>query len=276
MTQPIRFALNHIAAPRRRFAAFLDLARELGIRAVEIRNDLPGVEIADGADPAQVRREAEGRGVEILSINALYPFDVWNADRAEAAERLAGYASACGAKALVLCPLNSAEDARSEAQRAEGLRAALEALLPILERHAVDGLVEPLGFAESALRTKRAAVDAIDEVGASARFKVLHDTFHHFLAGEREIFPERTGLVHISGVEDTGLAHAAIRDEHRVLVGPGDRLGNAGQIRALLRAGYAGPYSFEPFARSVHELGDPASALRESIAFLARKAALAA
>ncbi len=71
MTRSLSFALNHIAAPRRRFAAFLDLARELGIRAVEIRNDLPGVEIADGADPAQVRREAEARGVEILSINAL-------------------------------------------------------------------------------------------------------------------------------------------------------------------------------------------------------------
>jgi 2-keto-myo-inositol isomerase len=275
MTRSLSFALNHIAAPRRRFAAFLDLARELGIRAVEIRNDLPGVEIADGADPAQVRREAEARGVEILSINALYPFDVWNADRAEAAERLAGYASACGAKALVLCPLNSTEDERSEAQRAEDLLAALKGLLPILEWHVVDGLVEPLGFAESALRTKRAALDAIDKVGAAARFKLLHDTFHHFLAGEREIFPERTGLVHISGVEDTGLAHAAIRDEHRVLVGPGDRVGNAGQIRALLDAGYAGPFSFEPFARTVHELSDPAGALRESIGFVTREAAWA-
>src|SRR5919107_2961851 len=90
------FALNHIAAPKRRFAQFLDLAHGLGVRAVEIRNDLPGVEIADGTDPAQVRREAEAQGVTILTINALYPFDVWNAEREEASRRLAAYAAASG------------------------------------------------------------------------------------------------------------------------------------------------------------------------------------
>ena len=186
------FALNHIAAPRRRFAQFLDLAGELGVDAVEIRNDLPGVEIADGTDPARVRREAEARGVTILSINALYPFDVWNAERAEAAKQLAGYAAASGAEALVLCPLNSTEDRRSQAQRAEDLRTALAALTPILKEHGVRGLVEPLGFVESALRTKRAAIDAIDAVGGAGHFEVLHDTFHHHLAGEQEISPPRS------------------------------------------------------------------------------------
>jgi 2-keto-myo-inositol isomerase len=249
------FALNHIATPRLRFAQFLDLASGLGIRAVEIRNDLPGVEIADGTDPAQIRQQAEARGVTILTINALYPFDVWNAERAAAAKQLASYASTSGAKALVLCPLNSTEDRRSEAQRADDLRTALTALMPILNEHGTQGLVEPLGFAESALRTKRAAIDAIDAVGGAAHFKVLHDTFHHFLADEQEIFPERTGLVHISGV---------------------DRLGNAAQMRALRAGGYAGPFSMEPFAKSVHELDDPSRALAESLSFVARKAGLSA
>jgi len=274
--QGITFALNHITAPRLRFARLLDLAQSLGISAVEIRNDLPGVEIADGTDPAELRREAQARGVEILSINALYPFDVWNDERAKAARLLAAYAQACGAKALVLCPLNSTEDRRSVSQRAKDLRGALAGLAPILEEHGVLGLVEPLGFPESALRTKRAAIEAIDEVGggvAAARFKVLHDTFHHFLAEEREIFPDRTGLVHISGVEDTGLALSSIRDEHRVLVGPDDRMDNAGQIRALRAGGYDGPFSFEPFSRIVHELPDPAGAVRDSMSFVAARAA---
>lgn len=270
------FALNHIATPKRRFAQFLDLARKLGMDAVEIRNDLEGVEIADGADPKEVRRAAESSGVAILTINALYPFDVWNAERAETARRLAAYAATCGATALVLCPLNSMDDRRSADERAGDLERALAGLLPVLEEHGLEGFVEPLGFPESALRTKRAAVAAIDAVGGAERFRLVHDTFHHHLAGEREFFPERTGLVHVSGVEDADLTPATMRDAHRVLVGPADRLGNAVQVRALREAGYQGLFSFEPFAPSVHALEDPAGALRASMSFLAREAGLSA
>jgi 2-keto-myo-inositol isomerase len=268
--QSLRFALNHIATPGLRFAQFADLAKGLGIDEVEIRNDLPGVEIQDGTDPAEIRAAAQARGLTILTINALYPFEVWNEERAQKAEQLASYAAACGARALVLCPLNSTEDQRSEAERAADLREALRGLAPILARHGLIGLIEPLGFPESALRTKRAAVDAIDEVGVGDRFRLLHDTFHHYLADETELFADRTGLIHISGVEDRELAKSATRDEHRVLVGPGDLMDNVGQIRALRAAGYGGPFSFEPFSAQVHRLGDPAGALRESMSFVAR------
>lgn len=276
MTPSQIFALNHIATPRLRFPEFIDLARGLGIDQVEIRNDLPGVEIVDGTDPTAVKAAAQAGGITILTINALYPFDVWNADLAEKAKRLTAYAAACGARALVLCPLNSTDDRRSPAERARDLKTSLEALLPILQRHGIQGLVEPLGFEECSLRTKRAAIDAIDAVGGGAQFALLHDTFHHFLADEKELFPNRTGLVHISGVEDTGLAMNAIRDAHRVLVGPADRMDNVGQIRALRAGGYAGPFSFEPFAQTVHQLSDPAGALRASMSFVAREGGLAA
>ena len=275
MSPRLTFALNHIATAQLRFAAFLDLARSLGIRQVEIRNDLPGIEIADGVDPATVRREAETREIEILTINALYPFELWSPERAEQADRLAGYAAACGARALVMCPYNTFADTRSPGERAADLRAALKGLRPVLERHEVMGLVEPLGFPESALRTKRAAVEAIDELGVGDRFQVLHDTFHHYLAGEKELFPERTGLVHISGVEDASLALDKTRDEHRVLVGPADLMNNVGQIRAIRAGGYAGPFSLEPFSPAVHTLADPASAIRQSFEFIARQAAIA-
>ena len=49
-----------------------------------------------------------------------------------------------------------------------------------------------------------------------------------------------------------------MRDPHRVLVDRDDRLGNIAQMRALLAGGYAGPFSFEPFALSVHALRSPA------------------
>jgi 2-keto-myo-inositol isomerase len=39
-------------------------------------------------------------------------------------------------------------------------------------------------------------------------------------------------------------------------------------MRALIKAGYAGPFSFEPFAATVHDLNDPAKALRASMDYL--------
>jgi hypothetical protein len=45
-----------------------------------------------------------------------------------------------------------------------------------------------------------------------AGVRLVHDTFHHFVAGETKIFTERTGLVHISVVTDAGATAATMRD----------------------------------------------------------------
>ena len=73
---------------------------------------------------------------------------------------------------------------------------------------------------------------AIEEVQGTAAFALVHDTFRHDLAGEDRLFPHPTGLVRLSGVEDAVLPTTALRDGHRVLVGPSDRLGNSQQIQA--------------------------------------------
>ena len=141
-------------------------------------------------------------------------------------------------------------------------------LKPMLEDHGLIGMVEPLGFEICALRYKAEAVEGIEAVGGKGRFKLVHDTFHHHLAGDARLFPARTGLVHVSGVEDTALAPDAMRDGHRVLVGPGDRLDSTGQLRALLDAGYAGLVSFEPFADVIGRAADIEAQLRASMAHL--------
>ncbi len=264
----VDFALNHIAAPRLDVAAFAALARSLGVTAIEVRNDLPGVALRDGTPPAVVRAAAAAAGIAILSVNALQRFEQWTAERAGQAIALADAAAACGARALVLCPTNDTADARSAARRAEDLRAALRALRPILAGRGLLGFVEPLGFAECALRLKSDAIAAIDDASGGDVFRVLHDTFHHFVAGEAASFPERTGLVHVSGVEGD-VAREHMRDPHRVLVGPADRTGTLGQIAALREGGYAGAFSFEPFSPAIHALRDPAAALRASMAHVA-------
>ena len=80
----MRFAMNHIAAPKLALPDFFAMARRLGATEVEIRNDLP--DVLGSWKPADVKAAAEAAGVTILSINALYPFNVWKGDLPARAE----------------------------------------------------------------------------------------------------------------------------------------------------------------------------------------------
>ena len=268
MNQELRFALNRMAVPRVSFDAFAALTRRLGVSAIEIRNDLPGIEITDGMPASDVGAIAKAHGLVIRSINALQRFEQFTPERRAEAIELARYARDCGAEALVLCPTNSRSDARSADERHAALVDALTQLKPILNEHGLVGLVEPLGFEECAVRRKSQAVRAFEEIGADATFRLVHDTFHHHLAGEGLFFPQWTGLIHISGVEDSAVTVPDMRDGHRVLVGGADRLGNLAQLRTLLAAGYAGYASFEPFAEEVAASSAIEAQLANSMAYL--------
>jgi 2-keto-myo-inositol isomerase len=268
MSQPIRFAINRMSAPRISFADFCSLSQRLGVHAIEIRNDLAGVELLNGAPAKEIGAAAAAHGLVIRSINALQRFEQWNSEREAEARDLVRYAVDCGAQALVLCPTNSRRDERSIDKRHADLVQALRALQPLLADNGLTGLVEPLGFEECAVRRKSQAVRAIEEVAGQGTFKLVHDTFHHHLAGEGLFFPDHTGLIHISGVEDTALDASQMRDGHRVLVGTADRLGNIAQLRKLLAAGYAGYVSYEPFAEEIAAAADIETRLAASMEHL--------
>ncbi|MGQ3210924.1 TIM barrel protein [Shinella sp.] len=263
----LNFALNHMTAPALKLDAFFSLAVSLGMTAVEIRNDLDGNAILDGTTPSDVKSLAERHGVTIISINALQRFNEWTPARAAEAKELIDYAAACGARALVLVPKNDGTG-QADSERQANLREALTALKPLLDAAGIIGLVEPLGFEICSLRSKREAAEAIKAVGGEQTFRLVHDTFHHHLAGEPDLFADLTGLVHISGVEDPAVSVSDMRDGHRVLVGPEDLLGNISQIKALLSAGYTGPLSFEPFSPAVHGVTDPKAAVTQSVAYI--------
>jgi 2-keto-myo-inositol isomerase len=226
MATSLRFALNHRVAPQTPLDDFFAMAAELGVDAVENRNDLPGLPIADETDAATVGTAAKRHRLRIISINALQRFNDWSEQRAKEARDLADYANACGAEALVMCPVNDTSFRPSESERLEALRRSLGELAPILSERGIIGLVEPLGFEESSLRLKQ---DAVDAMAGNRVFRLVHDTFHHAIAGEKKLFPAKTGLVHISGVEDPAIPLYDMRDPHRVLVGPKDRQDKAGQ-----------------------------------------------
>jgi 2-keto-myo-inositol isomerase len=274
MSQTIHFSVNRISAPRIAFAQFAALVQRLNVKVIEIRNDLPGVEMADGVTAKDIGAIAQAHGLTIRSINALQKFEQFDATREAEAINMVRYAVACGAEALVLCPTNDLRDTRTPDQRHADLVHALTKLKPLLDDNGLIGLVEPLGFEECAVRRKSQAVRGIREVGDTGTFKLVHDTFHHHLAGEGLFFPELTGLIHISGVEDTALTPAQMRDSHRVLVGAADRLGNAAQLNTLQNAGYQGYVSFEPFAEEIAMASDIEKRLADSMAYLTKAVAI--
>ena len=259
-------ALNHMTAPALRYDAFIDLAASLGCVGVEFRNDLPGA-LFDGDSPETVRAKAADAGIRILALAEVKRFNDWSADKAAEALALMKIAAACGAEAVSLIPRNDALG-MGNGERQANLRVAMRDLKPMLEDFGLIGLIEPLGFEICALRYKSEAVDAIEDLGATGRFKLVHDTFHHHLAGGGPLFPQHTGIIHISGVVDPVVTVADMRDGHRVLVDAHDRLGNTEQIAALAAAGYTGPVSFEPFSPLVHAFTDPRAELARSFAFI--------
>jgi 2-keto-myo-inositol isomerase len=260
------FALNHMTAPDLGWEAFADLARDLGCVGVEYRNDL-GRPLFGGTDPAAVGAAVKARGLRFMALAEVKMFNDWSQTKRVEAEALMQIAVAAGAEAISLIPRNDGV-ATDRAGSRTVTEHALRELLPMLRDHGLKAMVEPLGFAVCSLRYKDVLADAIDAVGGRGTYFIVHDTFHHHLAGGGAIFPEMTGIVHVSGVIDREVAVAEMRDPHRVLVDAQDRLGNVDQIAALRAAGYAGPISYEPFAPSVHALRDARPALGASMEFI--------
>jgi 2-keto-myo-inositol isomerase len=264
----IHFALNHMTVARLSFLELVALSKKLGCIGIEVRNDLPRM-LFDGMDPAKAGAFIRDNGLRLLAVAEVKRFNDWSADKEAEALALMKIAKAAGSEAVSLIPRND-NLGMGNGERQAALRVALKALKPMLEDHGLIGMVEPLGFEICALRYKSEAVEGIEAVGGKGRFKLVHDTFHHALAHGGPLFPDHTGIVHISGVVDQEVGINDMRDPHRVLVMKGDRLGNVEQIAALQAAGWNGPVSFEAFSPEIHALEDPASALRASMDYIAR------
>ena len=265
----MQFALNHMTVPGLAYVAFLDLAAGLGCVGVEVRNDI-AQPLFDAMDPTAAGQMARDRGLRLVGLSQVYPFNAWSAAVEAEVRALIATAKAAGAETISLIPRNDGEGI-GNGERQANLRIALKEILPMLQEARLVALVEPLGFLSSSLRSKAEAVETIEAVGGRGWFKLVHDTFHHRLADGGPIFPDYTGIVHISGVVDPDLTLAQMRDEHRVLVDEQDRLENLPQIAALRDAGYRGPISYECFSPRVHALADPAAALAASFDFIASR-----
>ena len=230
-----------MTAPGLRYDALLRLATECGCSGIELRNDLDSA-LFDGATPDQARAAAAAANIEIIALAEVKSFNDWSDAKAAEADALMGLASDCGAKGISLIPRNDGLGLGNGERQAK-LRIALRELMPMLAAHDLLGYVEPLGFEHCSMQYKSEAVEIIEALGAEDRIKLIHDTFHHHLAGGGPVFAGHTGIVHVSGVTDSDISVREMQDPHRGLVDSHDRLGTLRQIEQLLAEGYRGPIS---------------------------------
>ncbi|MDA3835193.1 MAG: TIM barrel protein, partial [Spirochaetales bacterium] len=215
-----KLGLNRIASPGMKLENYIAFASDNGFEAVELRNDLGDGEITDGMSAEAVRDLSIKYGVKIAAINALQRFN----DREETLpartaelRQLLKIAKAAGIEAVVLCPVNDKPEPRSEQERMEDTVRALKTYGSLFKEYGIFGYIEPLGFVQCSLRFKKQAVEAIEKSGFAECYKLVHDTFHHYLAEETELYPEYTGIVHMSGVLP-GKDLEVITDADRILV----------------------------------------------------------
>lgn len=265
----LAFALNRTCAPQLPLAEFIALAARVGVSAVEIRNDIEGREFHDGTPAAEVKARLQDAGLKVASVNALQRFNEWTPARAQEAEAIIAYAAALGAPGVVLCPVHNEDHGWSEAEAERNLRDGLRQLRPILQAHGITGYVEPLGMKGSTMKRQEMAVAAVSDIDGWDAFELCYDTFQFFRCGDTQLFPERIGLAHMSGIARTDLAPGELTEPDRGLIFVDDRVGNIAQLRALRAAGYDGFVSMEPFSPEVQSDPRLVEHLRASLDYVA-------
>ena len=260
MIKRSRIGLNRIVYPNLELEDFYKFTKDLDLNKIELRNDLPGGKIIDGYTPGQLKELSKKYGVEILTINALQKFNLGAIlpQTIKELKKLINLSLSIGCKAIVLCPNNDVNDKRGSGEIFKETVKALKSFGPLFQDSGMQGYLEPLGFEECSLRSIVTAMKAIQESGYTV-YKIVHDTFHHHIGPdtfdtiENDYDISYTGLVHISGAE-CNIPVDEYRDNHRILVTAQDRLQTKEQIALLLKLGYKGDISFEPFSKTIKEM----------------------
>ena len=188
--------------------------------------------------------------------------------RAKEAEAIIAYAAALGAPGVILCPVHNEDNGWTAAEAEKNLRDGLRQLRPIPQAHGVTGYVEPLGMKGSTMKRQDMAVAAVSEIDGWGDYKLCYDTFQFFRCGDTQLFHDRIGLAHMSGIARTDLSPGDLVEPDRGPVFVGDRVGNIAQLRALKAAGQEGFVSMVPFSPEVQNDPELASHLRASLEYV--------
>jgi len=256
-------ALNRIVYPFVSLPDFIRLASKMGFHKIELRNDLIQKNILDSYSPEKISDILEEKKVKVITINALQNFNVVEifSDNLDELKTLIKTAKGINCSKIVFCPSNSGQNRENDP---EIYRTTIKALIdfsPVLEENNMTGLIEPLGFPTSSLRSISLAQKLIRESGCIS-YKIVHDTFHFYLGTDSmqdllTVYDKSLiGLVHVSSVAKS-TSTLNLKDGDRVLpdmVSGQDILNSREQIKALAGNGYKGDISFEAFSKQVQKL----------------------
>ncbi|MCB1338236.1 MAG: sugar epimerase, partial [Maritimibacter sp.] len=101
----MKWALNHMTTPGLGYEAFVDLAARLGCVGIEVRNDLARP-LFDGIDPGEAGALARAKGLRLVGLSQVYPFNSWSDEIAAEVRALIATARAAGAETISLIPRN--------------------------------------------------------------------------------------------------------------------------------------------------------------------------
>ena len=178
------FALNQKTASRLGFAAFLDLAADLGCVGVEPRNDLGRPLLRRHCARPRGRDGARTRPAPPRTERGL-PLRRLERRAARRGRRPDRGGDAAGAETISLIPRVDVRDPDADA-RAAALRAVVSEIAPMLAGTNVVALLEPIGFANCSMKFQREAAAAIESLDLGDRFGIVHDTFQHALAKDAD------------------------------------------------------------------------------------------
>ncbi|EEP93232.1 TIM barrel protein [Yersinia kristensenii] len=270
-----RFCINRKIAPNLSIESFFCLVKKCGLNKVELRNDMLSGKVTDELSSAQLNALADEYEIEIVTINALQYFNLPEHRPAllKETENMLKQAKAINCRGVILCPNCSANDRRSAEQKEQDTIDALVLLAPLFKKYQVTGLVEPLGFEISSLRSHLLTQSIIHK--SAAPYKMVLDTFHYYLSDiaqaefDAHIDINTIGLVHLSGVEEARLKHT-LTDEDRIMLSEQDKLNSKQQVDNLERLGYQGIYAFEPFSSQLNtwSKADIEREIHQSIVYL--------
>ena len=255
-----RFGLNRILCPYLGIEEFFQLANELELNWVELRNDIKGGKIIDAYSIREIRDLTKQYNIQICSINALQRLN--NLEEIDKIKEELNYlltlAKNIYCQAIVLCPMNEENDHRCPEKQYRETIYILRELINVFEDFGIMGYIEPLGFTTSSLSSVVSAMKVIKEVGYKG-YKIVYDTFHHAIGPDnlnllaREYDIHFTGLMHLSSIT-AEIPIDQYQDEHRNMDFSRDRINNKEQIEFLVNRGYKGIISFEPFAEEIQKL----------------------
>ena len=138
----MKTTLNHMTVPGLGYAEFLDLAARLSCIGVEVRNDIARP-LFDGIAPEEAGKTARDKGLRLVGLSQVYPFNDWTSEREAQVQALIDIAKAAGAETISLIPRNDGTGL-GNGERQANLRIALKGVLPLLQAAGMTALVEPL------------------------------------------------------------------------------------------------------------------------------------